>query len=97
MLELAFDFARDQVSRKFVREQVLFGKSRPVALKAGSDYCDLCRGNKRVQILSQTNLKYFELNWRCGPDSCGTTRLRIHTTSGSSSRFCPSVTFISRD
>lgn len=49
MLELAFDFARDQVSRKFVREQVLFGKSRPVASKAGSDYWGTRRGNKRVQ------------------------------------------------
>ncbi len=49
MLELAFDFAPDQVSRKFVREHGLFGKSRPVASKDGTDYWGTRRGSKRVQ------------------------------------------------
>ena len=49
IVELAFDFAPDQMNRKFVREHALFGKSRPVASKDGSDYWGTRRGSKRVQ------------------------------------------------
>lgn len=50
MLELAFDFAPDQMNRKFVREHALFGKSRPVPSIGGTDYAGTRRGSKRVQV-----------------------------------------------
>jgi hypothetical protein len=49
MLELAFDFAPEQMNRKFVREHALFGKSRPVASEGTTDYWGTRRGSKRVQ------------------------------------------------
>jgi hypothetical protein len=48
-MELAFDFAQEQMNRKFVREHALFGKSRPVASKGDTDYWGTRRGSKRVQ------------------------------------------------
>jgi hypothetical protein len=50
MVELAFDFAPEEMTRKFVRERVLFGKSRPVPSVNGTDYLGTRRGSKRVQI-----------------------------------------------
>lgn len=50
MLELAFDFPIGKVTRKFVREHALFGKSRPVPSNNGTDYLGTRRGSKRVQI-----------------------------------------------
>jgi hypothetical protein len=49
MMELALDFAPEQLDRKFVRNHGLFGKSRPVASKDGTDYWGTRRGTKRVQ------------------------------------------------
>jgi hypothetical protein len=49
-LELAFDFAPDEMNRKFVREHALFGKSRPVAGINDTDYYGTRRGSKRVQV-----------------------------------------------
>jgi hypothetical protein len=50
LLELAFDFPVGKVTRKFVREHALFGKSRPVPSNNGTDYLGTRRGSKRVQI-----------------------------------------------
>jgi hypothetical protein len=50
MMELAFDFAPEEMTQKFVRERVLFGKSRPVPSVNGTDYLGTRRGSKRVQI-----------------------------------------------
>jgi hypothetical protein len=50
MLELAFDFAPEQMNRRFVREHALFGKSRPVPSVNGTDYYGTRRGSKRVQV-----------------------------------------------
>jgi hypothetical protein len=49
MMELAFDFASEQLDRRFVREHALFGKSRPVAPRGETDYWGTRRGSKRVQ------------------------------------------------
>jgi len=49
MLEVAFDFAPDQINRKFVREHLLFGKSRPVPSIGTTDYFGTRKGAKRVQ------------------------------------------------
>jgi hypothetical protein len=49
MMELAVDFHPVQMNRKFVREQALFGKSRPVPSVNGTDYYGTRRGTKRVQ------------------------------------------------
>jgi len=49
-LELAFDFPIGNVTRKFVREHALFGKSRPAPSNNGTDYLGTRRGSKRVQI-----------------------------------------------
>jgi hypothetical protein len=49
VLELAFDFAPDQMNRKFVRNHGLFGKSQPVPSIGTSDYWGSRRGSKRVQ------------------------------------------------
>jgi hypothetical protein len=53
MMELALDFAPEQLDRKFVREHGLFGKSRPVPSVNGTDYYGTRRGNKRVQTYSK--------------------------------------------
>lgn len=50
MLELAFDFAPEQMNRQFVRDHALFGKSRPVASVNETDYYGTRRGSKRVQV-----------------------------------------------
>jgi hypothetical protein len=53
MMELAFDFAPEEMTQKFVRERVLFGKSRPVPSVNGTDYLGTRRGSKRVQIYAK--------------------------------------------
>ena len=50
LLELAFDFPVGKMTRKFVREQALFGKSRPVPSNNGTNYFGTRRGSKRVQV-----------------------------------------------
>jgi hypothetical protein len=54
LLELAFDFGPGKVTRKFVRERALFGKSRPVPSVNGTDYLGTRRGSKRVQVYEKT-------------------------------------------
>jgi hypothetical protein len=49
MVELALDFSPESMNRKFIREHVLFGKSRPVASVSGTDYYGTRMGTKRVQ------------------------------------------------
>ena len=49
LLELAFDFEPEQMSRKFVREHALFGRSRPAEGEGDTDYWGTRRGTKRVQ------------------------------------------------
>jgi hypothetical protein len=49
MLELAFDFAPEQMNGRFVRNHGLFGKSWPVAPVDSTDYWGTRRGSKRVQ------------------------------------------------
>jgi hypothetical protein len=54
LLELAFDFGPGTITRKFVRERALFGKSRPVPSVNGTDYLGTRRGSKRVQVYEKT-------------------------------------------
>jgi hypothetical protein len=49
LVEVAFDFAPDQVNRRFVRDHALFGKSRPAEPYNGTDYWGTRTGAKRVQ------------------------------------------------
>jgi hypothetical protein len=50
LLELAFDFGPGEITRKFIREHALFGKSCPVPCINGTDYAGTRRGSKRVQV-----------------------------------------------
>jgi hypothetical protein len=50
LVELAFDFGLGTITRKFVRERALFGKSRPAPGVNGTDYYGTRRGSKRVQV-----------------------------------------------
>jgi hypothetical protein len=49
LLELAFDFAPEQMNRRFVREHALFGKTRPIESEGSTDYWGTRQGSKRVQ------------------------------------------------
>jgi hypothetical protein len=53
MMELAFDFAPDQMNHKFARDHGLFGKSRPVEPEDGTDYWGTRKGSKRVQAYAK--------------------------------------------
>ena len=52
-LELAFDFAPQHMSGTLVRNNCLFGKSRPAPSVNETDYWGTRRGSKRVQAYSK--------------------------------------------
>jgi len=59
MVELAFDFAPDQMNRRVARCHALFGKSRPVSSVNQTDYWGTRRGAKRVQAYLKAGVDGF--------------------------------------
>jgi hypothetical protein len=66
MVELAFDFA-GVLTRRYVRQHLLFGKTRPVPSVDGTDYWGTRNGMKRVQCYWKREIQSFRVEIEMHP------------------------------
>jgi hypothetical protein len=66
MLELAFDFA-DEMTRRYVRQHLLFGKARPLPSVNGTEYWGTRKGMKRVQCYFKREIQAFRIEIEMRP------------------------------